>query len=62
VSFDDPEKGMTEVELATKDTPDGLKRALADDARKRGAAAAGSGAPVMAGSEKRGLFGWLKRG
>jgi molecular chaperone DnaK len=61
VSFDDPEKGMTEVELATKDTPDGLKRALADDARKRGAAAAASG-PAMAGGEKRGLFGWLKRG
>src|SRR5512140_2592201 len=35
VSFDDPEKGMTEVGLATRDTPEGLKKALAEDARRR---------------------------
>jgi molecular chaperone DnaK len=59
VSFDDPVKGMTEIELATKDTPEALRKALADEARKREerqpAAAAG-------GPEKRGgIFGWLKR-
>jgi molecular chaperone DnaK len=59
VSFDDPEKGMTEMDMATKDTPEGLKRALAEDARRREAA----GADAAAGGERRGgLFGWLKRG
>jgi molecular chaperone DnaK len=62
VSFDDPVKGMTEVELATRDTPESLKRALAEEARKR--QDAGEGAPpVDEGEEKRGgLFRWLKRG
>jgi molecular chaperone DnaK len=58
VVFDDPAKGMTEVELATRDTPDALKSALAEDARRRDA-----GAAAAAGEEKRGgIFGWLKRG
>ncbi len=64
VSFDDPEKGMTEVELATRDTPDGLKKALAEDARRRlGQGEALGEAPVeQPGEEKRGgIFGWLKR-
>jgi molecular chaperone DnaK len=57
VSFDDPTKGMTEVGLATRDTPEGLKKALAEDARRRQAA----GEPV--GEERKGgIFGWLKRG
>src|SRR5512133_130219 len=57
-SFDDPAKGMTEIELATRDTPESLKRALAEDARRREAA----GAAAAAGGEKRGgIFGWLKR-
>jgi molecular chaperone DnaK len=58
VSFDDPEKGMTEVELATRDTPEGLKRALAEEERKRIAVSA------QGGGERRGggLFSWLKRG
>jgi len=62
VSFDDPAKGMTEVELATRDTPESLKRALAEEARKR--QDAGAGAPPSAGGEEKrgGLFGWLKRG
>jgi molecular chaperone DnaK len=58
VSFDDPTKGMTEVELATRDTPEGLKKALAEDAKRRTAGAAAAG-----GEEKRGgIFAWLKRG
>jgi molecular chaperone DnaK len=59
VTFDDPAKGMSEVDLATRDTPEGLKKALAEDAKRRVA-----GAPEAAGEEKRGggLFGWLKRG
>src|SRR5512142_1336444 len=60
VSFDDPEKGMTEVELATRDTPEGLKKALAEDARRRQAGEADGG--DGSGEEKRGgIFGWLKR-
>jgi molecular chaperone DnaK len=60
VSFDDPEKGMTEVDLATRDTPEGLKRALAEDARRRQGSPSGTGeAP---GEERKGgIFGWLKR-
>ncbi len=58
VSFDDPVKGMTEVGLATRDTPEALKKALAEDARRRDA-----GDAAAAGEEKRGgIFGWLKRG
>ena len=61
MTFDDPEKGMTEVKLATRDTPDQLKRALADDkARREERANAAAGA--AAGDERKGgLFGWLKR-
>jgi len=59
VSFDDPEKGMSEVDLATRDTPEGLKKALAEDATRRAALHP----PAAAGDEKRGgIFGWLKRG
>jgi molecular chaperone DnaK len=59
VSFDDPVKGMTEVGLATRDTPEGLKKALAEDARRRQA----MGEQSAAGEERKGgLFGWLKRG
>ncbi|MFL5419758.1 MAG: Hsp70 family protein, partial [Myxococcales bacterium] len=58
VSFDDPAKGMTEVRLATRDTPEGLKRALAEDAQRRAV-----GPSIGAGDEKRGgIFRWLKRG
>jgi molecular chaperone DnaK len=44
VSFDDPVKGMTEIGLATRDTPESLKKALADEARKREASAAAAAA------------------
>ncbi|MFT3916168.1 MAG: Hsp70 family protein [Anaeromyxobacteraceae bacterium] len=58
VSFDDPVKGMTEVELATRDTPEALKKALAEDERRRVAPAqSGEG-----GARSGGLFRWLKRG
>jgi len=61
VSFEDPVKGMTELELATRDTPESLRRALAEDARRR--APAGEGGAATAGGERRGgIFGWLKRG
>jgi len=61
VSFDDPVKGMSEIELATRDTPEGLRKALAEDAKRRVAGQADAAA--AAGEEKRGgLFGWLKRG
>jgi molecular chaperone DnaK len=56
---------MTEVGLATRDTPDALKKALAEDARRRhGPGDAGAETPAEpAGEEKRGgIFGWLKRG
>jgi molecular chaperone DnaK len=60
VSFDDPEKGMTELKIATRDTPEALRRALADAAEvhkpKEGEPEPG------AGEKKGGLFGWLKRG
>ena len=61
VTFDDPAKGMTVIELATRDTPEAMKKALAEDARKR--QAAGDAAAAASDEEKRGgLFGWLKRG
>jgi molecular chaperone DnaK len=64
VSFDDPVKGMTELELATRDTPEAVRRALAEDARGREAAGDGGLAPAANadGERRRGLFGWLKRG
>jgi molecular chaperone DnaK len=49
---------MTEVELATRDTPDALKKALAEDERKRLAAQPPGTGPARPG----GLFRWLKRG
>ncbi|HEU4382883.1 MAG TPA: Hsp70 family protein [Anaeromyxobacteraceae bacterium] len=60
VSFDDPEKGMTEIPFATRDTPEAVKRAIAEQAQRRERAAASQG---VASEEKRGgLFGWLRRG
>ena len=60
VSFDDPVKGMTQIELATKDTPEAIRKALAEDARKREAE---QDAAFPDGASKRGgIFGWLKRG
>jgi molecular chaperone DnaK len=61
VSFDDPVKGVTEVGLATRDTPEGLRKALAEDARRR-EQQAGMGAGAAGEERKGGIFGWLKRG
>ena len=60
VRFEDPVKGMTELELATRDTPESLRRALAEDARGR--PAAGEGGTAGGGERRGGIFGWLKRG
>jgi len=60
VSFDDPEKGMTELQIATRDTPDALRMALEAAAAARGGS---EGAARRPGGEKKGgLFGWLSRG
>ncbi len=61
VSFDDPEKGMTEVGLATRDTPEALRKALAEDARRRQGQGPGPSRPT-AEERRGGIFGWLKRG
>ncbi len=60
VSFDDPEKGMTELKIATRDTPDALRRALADAAEAQ-KPKEGEAQPA-AGEKRGGLFGWLKGG
>src|SRR5574340_371274 len=57
VVFDDPEQGMREVDFATRDTPEALRRALAEQAARHGALA--SEREVRRGG---GLFGWLRRG
>jgi molecular chaperone DnaK len=59
VSFDDPAKGMTAIDLATRDTPEALRKALAEEARKREAI---QGAAAAGGEKRGGIFGWLKRG
>jgi molecular chaperone DnaK len=56
VSFDDPERGMVEVPFATRDTPEALRRAIAEKTPPPGAAGAAQR------EQRRGLFGWLKRG
>src|SRR5512133_1595398 len=62
VTFDDPEKGMTEVKLATRDTPDQLKKALAEDKARRDARVTAADAAAAGDERKGGIFGWLKRG
>ena len=69
VSFDDPERGLVAIDFATRDTPEPVRRALADAARGaeygRAAEEGGTGAYSLParGQEPRrgGLFGWLKR-
>ncbi len=56
VSFDDPARGMREVDFATRDTPEPLKRALAEEAQNR------AGQAEAPDEKKGGLFGWLRRG
>jgi molecular chaperone DnaK len=63
VSFDDPEKGMTELQIATRDTPDALRRALEEAAEHAKDRLPGPGESLPRDGEKRsGLFGWLTRG
>jgi molecular chaperone DnaK len=61
VTFDDPALGMREVDFATRDTPEALRRALAEQASRRS-----EGAPPGEGEHEvrrgGGLFGWLRRG
>jgi len=54
VSFDDPQRGMVEVDFATRDTPEAVRRALAESARRR----EGGASPEP---RRGGLFGWLTR-
>jgi molecular chaperone DnaK len=56
VSFDDPASGMREIDFATRDTPEPLKRALAEEAQSR------AGEAAAPGEKRGGLFGWLRRG
>jgi molecular chaperone DnaK len=53
VVFDDPASGMREVPFATRDTPEPVRRALAQAPREDD----GASAP-----RRGGLFGWLRRG
>src|SRR3990172_3060804 len=57
VAFDDPERGMREIQFATRDTPEALRRAVAAMAAQR--AAESGEREVRRGG---GLFGWLRRG
>jgi molecular chaperone DnaK len=56
VTFDDPVQGMREVGFATRDTPEALRRAVAESALRQ--------SPGVQEPEVRrggGLFGWLRR-
>jgi molecular chaperone DnaK len=53
VAFDDPSSGMREVPFATRDTPEAVRRALAEATRSE---PEGENAP-----RRGGLFGWLRR-
>ena len=53
VSFDDPEKGMTALQLATKDTPESLQKALAAADRAAAAAAPTPSRATRSGRRRR---------
>ncbi|HET9594980.1 MAG TPA: Hsp70 family protein [Anaeromyxobacteraceae bacterium] len=60
VTFDDPAQGMRAIDFATRDTPEALRRALAEaSARTAEALPPGVEQEVRRGG---GLFGWLRRG
>jgi molecular chaperone DnaK len=59
VTFDDPEQGMRVVDFATRDTPEALRRALAEQAARW---STGAEAPEREVRRGGGLFGWLRRG
>jgi molecular chaperone DnaK len=56
VVFDDPEQGMREIGFATRDTPEAVRRALAERTVRNQRAA---GDRTV---QRGGLFGWLRRG
>jgi molecular chaperone DnaK len=58
VVLDDPQRGMREISFATRDTPESLRRAMAEEAARRSAAGEGEREVRRGG----GLFGWLRRG
>jgi molecular chaperone DnaK len=62
VAFDDPERGLSEVNFATRDTPEAVKRSIAE-AVAGGAHRGEGGEAGDADREIRrgGLFGWLRR-
>ena len=55
VSFEEPGQGMRQVNFATRDTPDALRRALEQEQRMRQREEAAQP------GERRGLFGWFRR-
>ncbi len=55
VIFDDPAQGMREVGFATRDTPEAVRRALAEQAARMPPAARDRSV------QRGGLFGWLRR-
>jgi molecular chaperone DnaK len=59
VAFDDPQQGMREVGFATRDTPEPIRRAMAEQQARRPPEAEGEDREVRRGG---GLFGWLRRG
>jgi molecular chaperone DnaK len=58
VAFDDPQRGMREIDFATRDTPETLRRALAEQAARKAEQGDGAEREVRRGG---GLFGWLRR-
>ncbi len=58
VAFDDPQQGMREIGFATRDTPESLRRAVAEQSSRRAAQGDGGEREVRRGG---GLFGWLRR-
>ncbi len=59
VAFDDPQRGMREIGFATRDTPEALRRALAEQAARRAAEGDTGEREIRHGG---GLFGWFRRG
>ena len=62
VVFDDPQQGMREVGFATRDTPEPLRRAMAERAPRPSEGSAGGAGDEREVRRGGGLFGWLRRG
>ncbi len=59
VSFDDPQDGTREIGFATRDTPEPLRRAMAERSARDATALEAAERGVRRGG---GLFGWFRRG